>query len=140
NAGRAAGPSSAAQLNASAATADHAVVDRLGKRVLQSRGKAVVQPPAQLQLAGVALRIAARNEINKTAGNHAPAGKSVGIEFLRVMRAFVALVHRDQNERTRQIALHRNIPILRIPDTEIRVNAEVVRRNDRGTDKAVGER
>ena len=113
------------------ASAERGVVDRLRERVLHARREAVVQPPPQLHLCpNRASNCRSRSDTQIRTG-HAGQGSTapVGYVFGRnSCRARVPLMPRYVPSRSGagQIALHGELPVLRVADAEIRVHGKGV--------------
>ena len=125
-------------------TAQRAVVDGLGVRVLHRRGEPVAKPAAQLDLTGLPGRIAVRGLVNisrGTAGTRVgrPGRKSVGKEFLPGASPFDAEIRRRHDQRAGQIPLNRRLPGVGVSNLEIRIDGKCVGGHPRTAVEPVGQ-
>src|SRR5215472_3959544 len=107
------------------------VVYRFCEGVVEGGSETRAKPSPQLQLRGITFQIAARRPVGKAHGAlrawiRCADGIGIRQEFLYSMRTLRAQICQRPHQRPRQITLRRQLPKLRIPDPQVRVNGIVL--------------
>ena len=121
------------------------IVCRLRQGVPHVRHQAIAKPPAQLELAALPIgaAVGGQVDISRGTGRARVCGaqwNGVWQELLHQMAALRAEIGRRHRERRGEIALHQDLPVLRVAHAEIGIDRKRVRRRARRCRESVRQR